>query len=247
MDLLTLIETCSVAKDAPLVLAMALTFSAGNPYTVESTVQADEIESVMEEAERPEAPRNREAALAELRRLLDAGEDAVAGLLPATAKMARSLERPVEDLLDPCAGLGIATATVSAAEFDCAQARRKDQRQCVLQRYAADAGLEFFVGDVMSVIVERDIPDADAPMVLETTTITEAAVFSLDGDARTWGADRIFVSDRGAPPAIAAVTTPPSDLTPRTLKRRSTLRLGVAPMPPLPSVDAPRRLRERKQ
>jgi hypothetical protein len=239
MDLLTLIETCSVAKDVPLVLAMTLTFSGGNAYTVEAPEEVDEVD--VEESDKSAAPRSREAGLAELRRLLANGVEPVAGLLPATARMAKDLERPVEDLLDPCAGLGIATAKVSEAEFECEgqrrKAQRKDQRLCVLQTYAREAGLEFFADDVLSLIEERGIPAADAPIVLETTTVYEAAVYAEVAAGRTWGADRIFVAlDKRPVPAVPPVK--PAE--PANVKRRATPRLSVAALPPLPRFESPR-------
>lgn len=246
MDLLTLIETCSVAKDTALVLAMALSFSGGNPYTVQLPREADELDMEETADKSAAAPtRSRETAVAELRRMLAGGEAPVAGLLPATAAMARELERPVEDLLDPCAGLGIATSMVSAAEFDCEQERskgqRKAQRQCVLQRYARAVGLEFFAEDVLGKIEEQDMPSADAPMVVETTAIREAAVYAEADSGRAWGADRIFITvaapSSGGEPALPKLK-PHAEQAKVMTPRRSPERLPVAPVPALPITSA---------
>lgn len=255
MDLLTLIAICSVAKDVALVLAMALTFSSGNVNTVKVTAGAQD-----------DVPATREAAIVELKRLVEAGEAPVAGLLPATPAWARMFERPVEDLLDPCAGIGIATAMLSQYEYECEhehERRGRTGRDCVLHKYAQAVGLDFFADEVRDFIVAQPMPAAGGAVAFESEAMLQAAILVPSAAPRNWGADRIFFSRNdltkaGAAPAsptpaktAAPFPGPSTHVTQVTAKPMgaSAERLKVAPLPPLSAVSAagPRALQVQRQ
>jgi hypothetical protein len=250
MDLLTLIDICSVAKDVSLVLAMTLTFSGGNVNTVKATKD----EAIAEE-EVP-ATATRETATAELKRLGEAGRAPVAGLLPATPAWARMFERPVEDLLDPCAGMGIATAMVSQYEYECEHEHERQGRKgrdCVLHKYAQAVGLDFFADEVRDFIIEQQMPASGAAIALDSEALLQAELLVPGVATRNWGADRIFfpraeAAKTGGAPAPAAASPRPAAPIPGASKRRAEvtakepgtegrLRLKVAPLPPLSAVS----------
>lgn len=239
MDLLTLIEVCSVAKDVPLVMATVFTFSGGNPYAVRS---AEDVSSISAEDGDENLPRTREAGLTVLRRMISAAEQPVAGLLPATPAWARSLKRPVEDLLDPCAGLGIATAMLSVSEFECSETRKRQRRECVIRKYAQNAGLDFFSQDVMSALEERGMASAESIVVIDSDAPTQAAVLVPSDAEKRWGADRIFFPDRMHPTTavtgnvMEASAEPPPSFT-NVPRHRASMRLPLGPVPPLSNID----------
>jgi hypothetical protein len=234
MDLLTLIETCSLAKDVGLVLAMTLSFSGGNANTVKGTKDND---SVATEAE--DAPATREAALAEIRRLTDRGAAPVAGLIPTPPAWARNFERPIEDILEPCAGLGIATAMISQFEYECEHENQKRKGlECVLHKYATAIALDFFEDDVSDFMSGEEVPAMGAAVSLDSDALSEALVLVPTQDGRNWGADRLlFASAPPAQPMAAKESKPAAAAAIKSGGRaRGAERLKVAPVPPLPVV-----------
>jgi hypothetical protein len=192
VDLLTTLAACSVAKDYTLVLAMAVAFSQGNVFTVKD---AREIEApplyepgMVDDQEAEQTPRTRDAAVAKLARLRDAGAVVAAGLLPVMPEWAAQFQRSVPDLFDPCINVSIASAMVSQFEYEC---DAKAGRACVLQRYATAAGLEGFDTLVIEAIRSHGLP-AGPSAVIETEEVFSNPIYPTEPSKRDWGADKIF-------------------------------------------------------
>lgn len=205
MDLLTAITTCSLHSDFTLVLAIAMTFSQGNPFAVQDAAKpgdgADYAAASGPDDDAPltlpttQAPKTREAAMAAFERITSNGGAPVLGLLPVPPAWASMFRRKPAELFNACTNLSIATAMLSEYEYECGKAGRP----CILKRYAEAAGMQFFDRDVLSEIKARKMPkEADA--VADTDSILDAPVFTPGaGEAdRDWGPDKIFFPDPDA-------------------------------------------------
>jgi hypothetical protein len=180
-DLLTVVEQCSVASDQALVLALALTFSAGDPVTVK------DVRTTTGGGAAKEAPALRQEALTHLRSgSLHGG--VVAGLLPAVPAWAATLGRPVDDLLEACSAVGIATAFLSEFEHECGPQASRD---CVARKYLQAVDLQPLRARVLRAAKD---PDLDARAKLVAVNVQVACGDAPDAPTvhcRDWGADRI--------------------------------------------------------
>jgi hypothetical protein len=168
MNLLGVLAQCSLAKDFALVLAMAMSHSGGDPYTVRSAdVELASDDDADESTDVPGAARTREAALADIKRL----RQPLIGLLPVPPEWAAIYQFRPEDLLDACINVSVATAQLSAYERRCA--KRRDARSCALHAYAQEADallLEFEVLDALG----SDSPQRVAPVKIDTPDVLGA-------------------------------------------------------------------------
>ena len=89
MDLLTTIATCSLANDFTLVVAMALSFSQGNPYTVKDATEVaaaplygTELAPENADDQATAQPRTRDEAIAAIKRVEAMKAQPLVGLLP---------------------------------------------------------------------------------------------------------------------------------------------------------------------
>lgn len=209
MDLLTVLASCSLAKDFGLVLAMALTYSQGEPFTVQSAADVGDVP--LDDTELPadeEAPRTRETARAEMRRL----KHPVVGLLPVPVEWASRYQHTPEDLLDACAGVSVATAQLSEYERACV-GHRRGARECALHAYVEAAGIPLFELAVLDALRGQHLPSNAGAVAVDTEEILGAGLFAPDGPAdRVRGANRMLVSvdppPAQPPPPPAPATAP---------------------------------------
>jgi hypothetical protein len=189
VDLLTVLSSCSLAKDFGLVLAMALTYSKGEPYTVRAATDVGRVP--LDDAKLlgdAEAPRTRDTARAEMRQL----KHPIVGLLPVPVEWAARYQHTSEDLLDACAGVSVATAQLSEFERACA-GRRRGARSCALHAYVEAAGIPLFELAVRDALRAQRFPSTVA-VVVETDEILGADLFVPDAPAgQVNNADRVLV------------------------------------------------------
>ena len=192
MDPLTVLSTCSLAKDFTLVLAMMLTFSRGEPYTVRSALDAVEVVPLRDPAVAGEnGERTVEAALAEMHRI----KEPFVGLLPVPVAWASLYEFQPKDLLDPCINVSVATAQLAEHEHRCG--RRARARECALRAYAEAARMPLLEVAVLDTIREQHLPTSAKAVVVETDAILGSEVFVYP-EVGARGIDQIFV-ERDAP------------------------------------------------
>lgn len=219
MDLLSAIATCSLHGDISLVIAMAMSFSHGNPYTVLNAAE-DLDDAYVQEQEDPlrlpgpgtanatKAPRTRAEAEAQLRAMAESHGAPVVGLLPVPVEWAAQFARKPTDLFNGCINISIATAKLSEFEYECGAKTPKAGRACVLAAYAEAVGMDDFEQDVLD---ELDAQGQSKPQaaVIETEEMLNAplkAQTTEDRD-RQWGADRLFFDlppSSNAPPQSPA-------------------------------------------
>lgn len=198
MDLLTILSTCSLAKDFGLVLAMTMAFSHGDRFTVRAAAEVGDVElsDLSEDDDAPTTARTKEVALADLKRVVDP----VVGLLPVPVAWAALYQATPADLLDACINVSIATAQLSEFERACA-ARGRRARSCALHAYVAAAEIPLFEMAAQDALREHAIPSA-GPSVIESEAVYGASVFAGTGTpSRTRGADRVFVHTSSEPAA----------------------------------------------
>jgi hypothetical protein len=199
VDLLNTIAACSLHADLTLVIAMALTFSHGNPNTVQDTAESLGVAAIgsaqtddpmrLPVASIVQPPKTRAEAEALLARKSADRTTLVAGLVPVPPAWAALFGRKPKDILNPCINISIATAMLSEFDYECG----KQGRACVLQRYAEASGLEFLADDVLEELRAQGAAKA-AQDVIDTEEMLTAPVLtggSEDRD-RDWGADRLF-------------------------------------------------------
>jgi hypothetical protein len=215
MDLLSAIATCSLHGDFSLVIAMAMTFSHGNPYMVQNAVE--EV-SYVQEQEDPlrlpmpaasKAPRSHAEAEAQLRNIAGSEGAPVVGLLPVPVSWAALFARKPMDLFNACTNVSIATAKLSEFEYECGGP--KAGRNCVLRAYAQAVGMDDLELDVLAELTTQGM-SKQGPAVIETEEMLSAPVKAAAGEDRDrqWGADRLFfvltpsAATRGPAPAATS-------------------------------------------
>jgi hypothetical protein len=206
VDLLTAITTCSLHSDFTLVLAIVMTFSHGNPFTVQDASmpaggQAFGGETIRDDAPltlvTTQVPKTRADAMVALERITSAGGTPVLGLLPVPPEWAGLFRRKPADLFNSCTNLTIAIAMLSEYEYECGKAGR----QCILKRYADAVGMSYFDLDVLREIKLRKIPK-EGDVVIDTDAILEAPLFSPGANEaeRDWGTDKLYFPDPAGQP-----------------------------------------------
>jgi len=199
MDVLGVLVQCSMAKDFGLVLAMLMSHSAGDPYVVKEAdvneVGFDDDDYAYEQDDTPEAPRTRQEALADIRRL----KQPLIGLLPVPPAWAAIYQHTPEDLLDPCTNVSVATAQLSLYERKCAH--RRDPRGCALHAYAQEADAMMFEFDVLDTLAWDNLPRS-APVAVETPEILGANPM-VSGTPSRGDVRGMFVFTEPVPPPAA--------------------------------------------
>lgn len=243
MDLLTVLTQCSVPSDFTLLMALALSFSGGQPYTVRTLeeltaadVADDEALSTETEALRDRAL-TRPQAVAKLQSLVAepvVGEPAdavVVGLLPVPPAWAAVYQQPVAALLDPCVNVSIASAQLSEFEFECRRAPPEQRRPCAIEHYAKAIGEPIFADDVLDFIDRQGVSTSPAAQVDVTTEAMLASTVFAEpkpelghGAARAWGADKLFVPGPPTPEPSAASSATAA----KTNKRAETKQTAPA-------------------
>lgn len=215
MDLLSSIATCSLHGDSALVIAMAMAFSHGNPYTVLNVAEsaldsAAEEQDVSSKPEAAGAAHARAAADAQLRDMLADDGLPVVGVLPVPASWAAQFGRKPTDLLNQCINISIATAKLSEFEYACGG---RSDRSCVLREYALATGMDWLEQDVLDELalqgLSKDPSAAPDPERTATSPLTASTAEERD---REWGADRLF---------FVLPSDPPASLSPARAKRTS--------------------------
>jgi hypothetical protein len=191
VDLLTVLSTCSLAKDFGLVLAMAMTYSQGEPYTVRGAAAVGDVpleDAALNSDEEP--TRTRETARADMRRF----KHPVVGLLPVPVAWAARYQHAPEDLLDACTGVSIATAQLSEFERACA-GRGRSTRQCALHAYVEAADIPLFELAVLDALRGQHFAEGASAVEVVTDEILGAGLFVSDAPVeRVGAADRVLVS-----------------------------------------------------
>jgi len=223
MDLLTVLTQCSVPSDFTVLLALTLSFSGGQPYTVRTLEEltagdvADEESLNTETQVQRERAMTRPQAVAKLQSLLAepvAGEPAdgvVVGLLPVPPAWAAVYQQPTAALLDPCTNVSIASAQLSEFEFECRRERPELRRQCAIEHYAKAIGEPIFADDIFDFIDRQGFTTSPtAPVDVTTEAMLASTVFAEPkpelghGGTRDWGADKLFVPGPPTPESSAA-------------------------------------------
>jgi hypothetical protein len=196
MDLVSTIAACSLVEDVRLVVAMAIAFSGGHPYAMQTISQREEDTSSAYATELRDSdgdvdntsvakPRTSEQAGVELQRRLSDGDTVVVGLVPVPALLATEFGRQPAELLNTCTNVSIATAKLAEWASAC---RPRTSRACVLKRYARATGMVGFADDVLDVLRSR----LDAPRdVLPSVDSSAALARDTPADA-LWGANQLF-------------------------------------------------------
>ena len=197
MDLLTVLSTCSLAKDFSLVLAMAMAFSQGEPLTVRAAADVDD--AVLDDTsfeDDDQGPRTREVARAEMRRF----KQPVVGLLPVPIAWAARYQHAPDDLLDACVGVSVATAQLSEFERACVGRSGRRARECVLHAYAEAADIPLFELAVLDALQAQHPSSNAADVVIETEEILGAGLFASEVPEPVQGPNRVLVSVDPPPP-----------------------------------------------
>jgi hypothetical protein len=219
VDLLTTLATCSLHADITLVLAMAFSFSAGNPYVVRDASSAVPVQGAAPDVSVespptpfvPVDPKTEAEGIAALHRVEEQRGVPLIGLLPTPPTWAAMFGRKPGELLNACINVSIATARLSEFEYECGHA----DRTCVLRRYAAAVGMPSFEAQVAREIKARKMPNASRAVIDTDTWLDAPIVAASAGDVtRDWGSDRIFFP--GVTPPAAADKQP----APQTAKSK---------------------------
>jgi hypothetical protein len=197
MDLLTAIASCSLHSDLGLVLAIAITFSGGNPYAVEdasaignATGIDAQVPSTMSLDGKPSLPKSRADALGALERIKSNDGAPLVGLLPVPPSWAVMFGRKPAELFNPCVNVSIATARLSEFEYECGSRKRP----CVLKKYAQAIGMEELELGVMAQLQGNRLSRTGTPAVVESDAMFQSPILpgSPDESKRDWGPDRVF-------------------------------------------------------
>jgi hypothetical protein len=139
VDIAALLLACSVHPDDALLSSIAYVHGRGAPYAV--------IDVSLQPAEQDDDGLVRtpssSAARALVDRILSTGGEPVLGLLPARPEWATEFGKAVDDLLDPCGAVEVASAKLSAFDYVCRTrgSQRGQRRGCTLELYGRSLGL----------------------------------------------------------------------------------------------------------
>jgi hypothetical protein len=154
MGLAALLLACSLHPDDALLEAIISAYSDGNAYAV-INVDFSVLDSQDEPLSMMDAPRSREAARAEMARIVAAGGEPVLGLLPVRPAWGEEFGKSTDELFQPCPNIAVASAKLSEFDYQCrAHAPRQTgaaRRACTLERYGSSLGL----AGLRSVIIPR--------------------------------------------------------------------------------------------
>jgi Transglycosylase SLT domain len=196
MDLLSAIATCSLHGDVTLVIAIAMTFSQGNPYAVRNVDERavdsyalEQEDSLRLPVSAATKPKTRAEAEAQMRSIIASDGVPVVGLLPVPVSWAAQFGRKPTDLFNPCINVSIATAKLSEFEYECG----KRGRSCVLKEYASAAAMDDLEQDVLDELAVEGL-SKQRTAVVETEEMLRSPLKAAAAEERDrqWGADRLF-------------------------------------------------------
>jgi hypothetical protein len=179
LNISALLLACSVHTDDALLLSITYVYSQGSSYAV--------VDVGIDAADRVDigvhgTAGSREAALAEVQRILANGGQPVLGLLPVRPEWASEFGKMVDDLLDPCGSIAIASAKLSEFDYACrgrGSQRGQARRGCTLDAYGRQLGLPALRQAVLAdLTLTEPFPndDADAtnsPSVVAASTAAD--------------------------------------------------------------------------
>jgi hypothetical protein len=173
MDIAALILACSVHADDALQLSLVYVHGRGNPYTV-----LDVRRRVEEDEDAGDFPSSAAAARAAVARILAAGGEPVLGLLPVRPDWAFEFGKTLDDLLDPCSNIAIASAKLSEFDYACRNRGRiqsVQRRSCTLDLYGESLGLPALR---RAVLCDLTLPSAfpSAPLDVSDSIPLESAL-----------------------------------------------------------------------
>jgi hypothetical protein len=185
MDVLAALLACSLyPADDALVRALAESNSHSNPYFVyDPTLDPND-------GELPSEPHSVAQALARANEVSAKGAIPLLGLFEIPPTWAAAFGRDRAEAFDACTNVAIGTAWLSNFASDCLRAAHaphtaraaRDERACVLRRYADALGMPDLVTVVtLELRAQRPVPLA----------IFEAPIFT-PSSPRPWGPDRVF-------------------------------------------------------
>jgi hypothetical protein len=142
MNLSALLLACSVHADDALLLSVAYVYGRGSSYAIIdvslSAVDRDDAVGV------DEIVSTRAAARAAVARIVASAGEPVLGLLPARPEWALEFGKALDDLLDPCGDIAVASAKLSEFDYACRSRgtqRSVQRRSCTLDLYGRHLGL----------------------------------------------------------------------------------------------------------
>jgi len=198
MDITALLLACSVHADDALLLSIAYVHSRGSPYAVVdvglNAVDRDDALGVDSAAISSAA-----AARAAVGRILAIGGEPVLGLLPVRPEWASEFGKTLDNLLDPCGDMAIASAKLSEFDYACrsrGSQRGVQRRGCTLDLYGRHLGLPALR---QAVLADLTLPNPFPSDSVEATNSPSAI-------AEPAGGELFFPT---APLAPAAALLPP--------------------------------------
>jgi len=140
MDLLSILLTCSLYFDDPLVRALAESNSHANPYFVfDPSLDLTQLDP-------PPEPKNLADAVARAQEVSAKRAAPLLGLMEVPPMWMAAFGRELAEAFDPCTSVAIGTAMLSEFDAECGRAPDRHgltgtramagRRGCVLERYA---------------------------------------------------------------------------------------------------------------
>jgi|HubBroStandDraft_1064217.scaffolds.fasta_scaffold01951_10 hypothetical protein len=198
MDLPSILLTCSLHFDDPLVRALAESNSHSNPYFVfDPSIDPTEVVP-------PADPMTLDGALARAQEVSAKHAVPLLGLMEVPPAWMAAFGRELGDAFDPCTNVAVGTAMLSQFDSECAHesggrpslgARAaRGRRVCVLRKYAEALHMPELV-TIVSLELQFQRPGPP--------TAFDAPIFAASSTG-PWGPDRLFfpVSSSFLPPAV---------------------------------------------
>ncbi len=200
MDLLSILLTCSLHLDDPLVRALAESNSHSNPYFVfDPSIDPTELDPSPD-------PTTLAGALARAEEVRAKHAVPLLGLMEVPPAWIAAFGRELAEAFDPCTNVAIGTAMLSQFDWECAHAPGgrppsaaqpvESGRACVLRRYAEALHMPELVTIVsLELHFQRPTP----PVAVDTP------IFGAQPLGK-WGPNRMFFPlPSPFPPAAAAL------------------------------------------
>jgi hypothetical protein len=178
VNISALLLACSVHADDALLLSLAYVYGRGNPHAVVD-VSVDAVEDRDAIFAIEEAPSSPAAARAAVGRILANGGEPVVGLLPVRPDWASEFGKTLDDVLNPCGAIAIASAKLSEFDYACrgrGLQRSLQRRGCALDLYGRHIGLPALRQAVLADLTLTNPFPSDSSAASDTPALLAAPV-----------------------------------------------------------------------